>query len=309
MKTRSLMKLSPVLLTALTALTGCSDATATAIAESEIVELVIESGETRPLDVDLDEDIDVTLTVECSLPSHPDLDGGLVSVDAPTLDAPEVFDGAVRSGYWQWAGTMGAGDNRLSVFNAGNDSTLCNIDLRKQSGSDECNSWTVHRSRIRGAAHLPVGDLENGEWEALPASGNHWGAWPMWAQVYEAPVLRGFLLHGLEHGGAVLSYRCESSDESEECSEAAAQLVELANESGQHRLFVTPDPSQPTMFAVRTWRWAYASDCLNRESALGFVNDHIRHGREDIDGDPPIAFDPTTEDVPCENLMAAPDSC
>ena len=37
---------------------------------------------------------------------------------------------------------------------------------------------------------------------------------------------------------------------------------------------------------------------------------HHRMGREDIDADPPIPFDPTTtENVPCENLMAAPDSC
>ena len=40
------------------------------------------------------------------------------------------------------------------------------------------------------------------------------------------------------------------------------------------------------------------------------MKEHFRQGREDIDADPLLPFDPTTtEDVPCENLMAAPDSC
>lgn len=305
--TPSLIKLSPVLVAGLAALTGCSDATA--LAESDLVEMVIAPGETKQLRADVDEDMDVAITLSCALPSQPDYDGGLVAVDAPTLDQPAELAGQVRSGFWQWSGTLRAGDNPLNVFNAGNSATQCQIGMSLQSDDDACHTATVHRSRISSAMHLPVGNTESGEWEALPSSGNHWGAWPVWGQVYDAPVLRGFLLHGLEHGGAVLSYRCESPDESDECAEAAAQLTALANDFGQRRIFVTPDPSQPTMFALRTWRWAYASDCLNNASALDFLKQNFRNGREDIDGDPPMPFDPSTEDVPCENLMAAPDSC
>jgi hypothetical protein len=28
-----------------------------------------------------------------------------------------------------------------------------------------------------------------------------------------------------------------------------------------------------------------------------------------VDANPPLAYDPTTTNVPCQNLMAAPDSC
>ena len=30
---------------------------------------------------------------------------------------------------------------------------------------------------------------------------------------------------------------------------------------------------------------------------------------QDADANPPVPFDPTTTNVPCEDLMAAPDSC
>jgi hypothetical protein len=63
------------------------------------------------------------------------------------------------------------------------------------------------------------------------------------------------------------------------------------------------------MFGIRAWRWAYTSDCLDPATATAFASARYRHGREDIDGNPPIPFDPTTTNVPCENLMAAPDSC
>jgi hypothetical protein len=128
--------------------------------------------------------------------------------------------------------------------------------------------------------------------------------------AYPKPVLRGFYMHNLEHGGAVLSYGCESADESAACADAEAALIKLANEFGQNRVIVTPDPDQPTLYAVRTWRWAYAADCFDHDSALEFLGEHFRNGREDIDADPPVPFDPTTtEDVPCEDLMSAPDSC
>jgi hypothetical protein len=132
----------------------------------------------------------------------------------------------------------------------------------------------------------------------------------MWNRVYDAPVLRGFYLHNLEHGGIMLSYKCESADESEECAAAEQRLIDLAAEFGQNRIFISPDPDQPEMFAVRAWRWAFSSDCLNKEAALDFMQGHFRQGREDIEAGPLQEFDPTSsENIPCEILMAAPDGC
>ena len=74
-------------------------------------------------------------------------------------------------------------------------------------------------------------------------------------------------------------------------------------------MIITPDPTQPEMFAIRAWRTAFTSSCLDETSAKAFARDHYRHGREDADANPPVPFDPTTTNVPCEDLMAAPDSC
>jgi hypothetical protein len=63
------------------------------------------------------------------------------------------------------------------------------------------------------------------------------------------------------------------------------------------------------MFAIRGWRYGYSSSCLDETSAKQFAQAHYRQGREDADSDPPIPYDPSTTNVPCENLMAAPDSC
>src|SRR5205823_692982 len=100
--------------------------------------------------------------------------------------------------------------------------------------------------------------------------------------VYEKPIKKGFLLHDLEHGGVVLSYKCSSASQSAACGDAAKGLVDLANHAGLSRVIVTPDPTQPEMFAVRAWRWAYSSACLDEASASAFAREHIRHGREDI---------------------------
>jgi hypothetical protein len=143
----------------------------------------------------------------------------------------------------------------------------------------------------------------------VPASGNHWGAWAKWGAIYTRPVKRGFYLHNLEHGGLVLSYGCSAPTESAECAEAADNLTALANTFGEYRVIVTPDPQQPELYGIRGWRVGYQSECFNEQRMLDFMGDNFRNGREDTDADPPVPYDPTTTQVPCVDLMAAPDSC
>jgi hypothetical protein len=276
----------------------------------DVLELSVGAGETMALQTSLPSDMAVVITVDCKVPTNVDAAGAVIAVDAETLLQSSDLDGVGRAAYWQWAGVMSAGAHKINVSNVGNESASCAVSMQAQSDETSCTERTVHRSVIGTATHLPVGNESYGEWEAFPASGNHWGAWATWNTVYDKPVLRGFYLHNLEHGGLVLSYGCSSADESAACQEAETALRELADKFGQTRILITPDPNQPTMFAVRGWRLAYASDCLDEASALDFMNDHFRRGREDINGDPPLQFDPTTtENVPCEVLMAAPDGC
>lgn len=296
---------------AVMSLNNCADDPGTEISDS--TQVVIDVGDSAPLSASIEGGAYV-LTVDCAPPSNPDAIGALISVQTSLDDTAAP----VRAGFWQWAGEIPTGDLSVVVHNAGNTPAVCGVSLARQSvpaaepeGSGEvCSAWSIHRSRIYTAMHLALGDETNGEWEELPSSGNHWGAWAEWNTVYQAPVLRGFYLHNLEHGGAVLSYGCSGPDESEACKAAEQKLIDLAMAAGHNRVLVTPDPDQGAMFAVRTWRWAYSSDCLDETSAKAFLDAHIRNGREDVDGGPPLPFDPTTtEGVPCQNLIAAPDGC
>ncbi len=296
----------------------------------DLTELSIAAGESQVLRVPLAEDTPIVVTIDCGVPEGVDLMGNQIDVDASSMGAAE---GPARAAYWQWAGVAPAGEHEVSVRNLSPKPANCKVSIAAQelpaeeppsedtsdgttdTTTDEatnaaCTAWTVNRSVIYEANHLYLGDIENGEWESLPASGNHWGTWAHWGKIYPKPVHRGYYLHNLEHGGAVFSYGCGSADESEACAAAEAALIELAETFGERRVIITPDPDQPQMFAVRTWRWAYSSECMQKDVGLDFLKSTFRHGREDIEGDPPLPYDPTsTEEVPCENLMAAPDSC
>jgi hypothetical protein len=242
-------------------------------------------------------------------------------------DALGVGDSTKYASLWSWSGESTAGPATLEITGASGSQT-CKVSLRKVSGS--CTTASTFRSPETGHTHMRVGSTSIAK-GAFPASGNHWGAWAPWNTVYEKPIKRGFLLHNLEHGGIVLSYGCSSADDSADCKEAAANLAALKESFGEQRVIVTPDPEQSTMYGVRAWRTGFSSDCFDDQRMLDFMNEHFRHGlssdcfddqrmldfmnehfrhgREDVDADPPIKFDPTTTQVPCVDIMAAPDSC
>ncbi len=252
-------------------------------------------------------DSDVTVTVDCHPPADPDTVGPVFKVDAPDLGTSS--NDPARAGYWQASAKLTAGSHSIKLTNQGPAMT-CSVRSTPAPSQATCTEWSAWRSPNTDHTHLKVGvEAISAGWEPFPASGNHWGAWAKWNTVYDEPIKRGFLLHNLEHGGLVFSYNCESATASADCKTARDQLVDLVNSLGLGRVIVTPDPTQPTMYAVRAWRYAYTSDCLDTTSAGAFAQAHIRHGREDADADPPIPFDPTTTDVPCQDLMAAPDSC
>jgi hypothetical protein len=206
---------------------------------------------------------------------------------------------------WQWSGDATPGPAKLEITGTSG-SQNCIVQLRVLDG--ECTASSVARTAETGHTHYRVGSTIADQ-DDFPAAGNHWGAWAPWDTVYTKPIKRGFLLHNLEHGGLVLSYGCASASESTECREAAENLSALKDSFGEARVIVTPDPEQPTMYGARGWRVGYSSDCFDEDRMLEFMGEHFRNGREDIDADPPVPFDPTTTNVPCVDIMAAPDSC
>jgi hypothetical protein len=247
---------------------------------------------------------DLTITVDCHPSSDPDQAGAAIKLGSQTLGISQPG----RAGYFAWTGAVPAGTHKLTLTGQGA-ATTCSVKTAAVSASATCRSWTAWHAVNTNHTHYRVGSDTSPDWEAFPCSGNHWGAWAAWNKVYDKPVRHGFLLHNLEHGGLVFSYKCASATASAQCKSARDQMIALAQSLGESRFIVTPDPSQPTTFAVRAWRFAYTADCLDHASALAFAKAHIHHGREDEDSDPPIPFDPTTTNVPCQDLMAAPDSC
>ncbi len=249
---------------------------------------------------------DVSISIDCRPSSDPDVIGPTFRVGAAALGVPDSTQ--ARAGRWAWAGNLAAGSHAISFTSLGLPAS-CTVKSGKQSSAATCHTWSSWRSVNTNHTHFRVGTDTSSDWESFPASGNHWGAWAPWSSVYAKPVKRGFLLHNLEHGGVVFSYKCSSPNDSSACKDARDKLIDLANAVGEQRVIITPDPAQPELFAVRAWREAYSSSCLDVDSAKAFASSRIRHGREDIDADPPIPFDPSTTNVPCRDLMAAPDSC
>ncbi len=245
------------------------------------------------------------ITVDCGVDSDPDVSGLVFTVAAPDLKVTATSSPA-RDGYWRWAGDLAAGKHVLTIKGKTGGAT-CKV----TSGAvvtASCAATSAFHSANTDHTHYRVTSTPPG-WESFPASGNHWGSWAAWDTVYTKPVERPFMIHDMEHGGIVLSYNCSSPDESSDCKQAASDLEALYKEFGKVRVIVTPDPKQPTRYAARAWRWGFQSDCFDHAGMKAFMTAHFRHGREDIDASPPLPYDPTTTNVPCQDLMAAPDSC
>lgn len=247
---------------------------------------------------------DLTVTVDCHPPANPDDPGTVFKLSASTLGTSA--SDAPRAGFWSRTGPVPVGSHVMTFTNL-TAPTSCTIRTAVVPTAATCRTSLAYRSANTNHTHFKVGTNTSSDWEAFPTSGNHWGAWSQWSKAYPKPVKVGFLLHNLEHGGLVFSYKC-ASDQGAGCAAARDKLVAIAQTIGP-RVIITPDPTQPEMFAIRARRTAFTSSCLDETSAKAFARDHYRHGREDADANPPVPFDPTTTNVPCEDLMAAPDSC
>ena len=72
------------------------------------------------------------------------------------------------------------------------------------------------------------------------------------------------------------------------------------------RVLVTPDPTQPEMFAIRGWRYGYSLSCLDETGAKHFAQAHYRQGPEDADADPPVETPSYSAGAPSTSLPSRP---
>jgi Protein of unknown function (DUF3105) len=104
-----------------------------------------------------------------------------------------------------------------------------------------------------------------------PTSGPHYPSWAKY-KWYDAPVPRGFAVHGMEHGAVVISYNCPNGCADELGSLAAfldARPADpLCTAPLRARIIVTPDPLIETKFAAAAWGALYEGNCFDF-AALG----------------------------------------
>lgn len=195
-----------------------------------------------------------------------DLDGGAVPGDA--ADAP---DGALD-------GSSDAALDDGSIEDAGVDAQRV---IPDSGGS--CTTL-VETHPIAPAAH--VAECSPITYATTPpTSGDHYPRWAAY-RAYDAPIAAGFVVHGLEHGAAAITYRCDTPCP-DDLAALAAYLASrppdprCGTTSTPHQIVVAPDPTLDVRFAAAAWGVSLRSDCFDIAALDAFLDAHVGHAPED----------------------------
>ena len=230
----------------------------------------------------------VELTIDCSPPEDTDAVGFNFSVETSAFAS--VRQSAARAGYLVMRDELAPVLTLVELQTSGG-SASCQLRVVPARGT--CGPREVYRSINVDHDHVTPGAEPRADWETFPSSGDHYPIWAPWDQFYVRPLRTGYLLHDLEHGGLVLTYRCAAPSDTNTCIDAANALLSAKAKFTQTRVNIAPDPTQPLLIGARAWRWAYGTTCYDEAELLDFMKRRFRHGREDIDSDVSPVFDPT----------------
>jgi hypothetical protein len=148
--------------------------------------------------------------------------------------------------------------------------------------ASSCNVVVTQETVIPGS-HVPEGTPITYT-SNPPSSGPHY---PVWAnfQEFDRPVPDGYLVHSMEHGAVVLSYKCA------ECPLIAGGLRDVrdatpsdpaCDPSLRVRVIVVPRPELDAAVAAAAWGFTYRADCVEATSLSAFVREHYAHAPEDF---------------------------
>lgn len=137
-----------------------------------------------------------------------------------------------------------------------------------------------------GRKHVPAGSLQNAEGD-MATSGDHYGEWTR-AGVYETPLDDGNLIHSLEHGYVIISYRCsgQSSEASQsakldsQCEDTKNQLVSIYEKKGKRKLIIVPGSQMSTKITLYAWNYLLKLDQFDEEKITQFIDTHRDQGPE-----------------------------
>lgn len=145
------------------------------------------------------------------------------------------------------------------------------------SDVDGCDEVVGEPFCSEGQMHVPLDS--DVDWDSDPPnSGPHYPTWEAWGE-HPATVPRGYWVHNLEHGGVVLSYRCN-----DDCETEVEVLRDVMAARPDLRILLTPDPLLPgdERFAAISWTWIHRFDAPDLETLLCFVDQHENHAPEDV---------------------------
>lgn len=152
-----------------------------------------------------------------------------------------------------------------------------------------------------GRGHVPIGTPV--EYNSNPpTSGKHYEEW-IRAGVYSEPKDDRNLVHSLEHGYVIMSYKCDYSvipSVSEEsvkqiatvrsvemnvprndgCEERKNQLIKIYEKKGKIKLIIVPRVNLDTNFALTAWNYLDKFDQFDEVRIEKFIDAYLNQGPE-----------------------------
>jgi len=180
------------------------------------------------------------------------------------------------------------GDVTPSLIAAAGDPEIATAPVAEEPVAGSACNAVVRTYPLESASHVtPCTPVTYGT--NPPSSGQHYGVFPKFG-VYEYAIPRGFWVHALEHGGAVVTYSCT------DCESEVAQAIELVKtqdvealccsggscDSATNRMLLTPDPGSPTRWAASAWGFTLTADCFEPEVFKNFADSYRGQGPEQI---------------------------
>lgn len=142
--------------------------------------------------------------------------------------------------------------------------------------------------------HVPVGTEVHYSTNP-PVFGPHYAEWTK-SGVYSEPQDDRNLVHSLEHGYVILSYKCTTPnaqptikndatlsgklDSLDECNQRKAELEQVYNKKGKHKLIVVARMNLETDFALTAWGYLDKFNEFEEKRIDKFIDSHLDNGPE-----------------------------
>lgn len=125
----------------------------------------------------------------------------------------------------------------------------------------------------QGREHKEPGDTPLYEYSTNPPTSGWHFVETLPAGFYDTPRLDGNILHSLEHGAIVLSYKSIISDEDK-------HILQAFYENNKTKLIIVPRENMDTNFALTAWEYIDRFDVYDEVRVIDFIKDHLNRGPE-----------------------------